>query len=118
MHLLGHVPRRGCRRSTRPRELLAFPSLYEGFGLPALEAMACGTPVCASSTTGLGEAVGDAGPDLRPALAEEIAECIAPLLEDEELRDALRAPASSARRASPGARSAEATAAVYREAIG
>ena len=41
--------------------VLAFPSLYEGFGLPALEAMAFGTPVVASNTTGLAEAVGDAG---------------------------------------------------------
>ena len=61
-------PRRGRRaaRALQRRRALVFPSLYEGFGLPALEAMACGTPVAASNTTGLAEAVGDAGADVRP----------------------------------------------------
>ena len=59
---------RSCRRSTA-RPSARFPSLYEGFGLPALEAMACGTPVVASNTTGLGEAVGDAGLTFDPTLA-------------------------------------------------
>ena len=42
-------------------DIFAYPSLYEGFGLPALEAMACGTPVIASNTSSLPEVVGDAG---------------------------------------------------------
>jgi len=55
------------RETDRPEALLSladlfiFPSLYEGFGLPPLEAMACGTPVAVSFETSLPEVVGDAG---------------------------------------------------------
>ena len=68
--------RRRCRRSTARARALVFPSLYEGFGLPALEAMASGTPVIASNTTGLAEAVGDAGLTIDPRSAEELAEAM------------------------------------------
>lgn len=54
---------------------LAIPSLYEGFGLPALEAMACGTPVMASSTTSLPEVVGDSALLLDPFRVDSITEC-------------------------------------------
>ena len=91
MRLLGHVSEAALPGLYSAAALLAFPSLYEGFGLPALEAMACGTPVCASVTTGLGEAVGDAGLTFDPRSAEEIAECIRRLLEDDQLRATLRA---------------------------
>jgi glycosyltransferase involved in cell wall biosynthesis len=117
VRLLGHVSEPALPGLYSAAELLAFPSLYEGFGLPALEAMACGTPVCASSSTGLGEAVGDAGLTFDPTSPEELAVCIARLLEDAQLRERLRA-AGLARAASFTWRaSAEATAAVYREAI-
>ena len=80
--------------------------------------MACGTPVCASSTTGLGEAVGEAGLTFDPTSPEEVAECIVRLLVDRPLRERLRA-AGLARAASfTWRRSADATAVVYREAIG
>lgn len=55
---------------------LAFPSLYEGFGLPALEAMACGTPTIASNTTSLPEVVGDTGILVDPLNVEELASAI------------------------------------------
>ena len=118
VRLLGHVAEAELPGLYAAAELLAFPSLYEGFGLPALEAMACGTPVCASSTTGLGEAVGEAGLTFDPRSAEEIAECIARLLEDDQLRATLRAAGLERAARFTWRRSAEATAAVYREAIG
>jgi glycosyltransferase involved in cell wall biosynthesis len=117
VRLVGHVSEDALPGLYNAAELLAFPSLYEGFGLPALEAMACGTPVCASSTTGLGEAVGEAGLTFDPRSPEEIAICISRLLEDRTLRSRLWS-AGLARAASfTWRRSADATAVVYREAL-
>jgi len=69
---------------------LVFPSLYEGFGLPALEAMACGVPVIASSTTALGELVGGAAIRVEPTDTEAIAHAIDRLTDDADLRRDLR----------------------------
>jgi glycosyltransferase involved in cell wall biosynthesis len=69
---------------------LAFPSLYEGFGLPALEAMACGTPVLASTTSSLPEVVGDAGLLVDPLDVDAIAAGLARLVADDALRGELR----------------------------
>jgi glycosyltransferase involved in cell wall biosynthesis len=66
--------------------VFAYPSLYEGFGLPVLEAMACGTPVVAAERGGLPEAVGDAGALCEPANAEEMARVLEGLVEDGEHR--------------------------------
>lgn len=53
-----------------------FPSLYEGFGMPPLEAMACGTPVITSKTSSLPEVVGDAGILVDPENVDEICEAM------------------------------------------
>ncbi len=71
-------------------ELFVFPSLYEGFGLPVLEAMACGTPVVCSSASSLPEIVGDAAVTLDPRDAAAWAAAITELLENGELRADLR----------------------------
>lgn len=63
-----------------------FPSLYEGFGMPPLEAMACGTPVITSNTTSLPEVVGEAGILVNPESEEEIFVAMEKLLGDEEYR--------------------------------
>ena len=60
---------------------LVFPSLYEGFGQPPLEAMACGCPVAASNTTAIPEAVGDAAALFDPTDAEDIATVVAAVLD-------------------------------------
>ncbi len=65
---------------------LLYPSLYEGFGLPALEAMACGTPVVAANTSSLPEVVGEAGLLVDPLRVEEIAAAVRRLLADDGLR--------------------------------
>jgi glycosyltransferase involved in cell wall biosynthesis len=67
-------------------EVLAIPSIHEGFGLPALEAMACGTPVLCSNTASLPEVVGDAGVLVNPYSVGEIAEGLRRLLSDTALR--------------------------------
>lgn len=69
---------------------LVFPSLYEGFGLPPLEAMACGVPVLTSNVCSLPEVVGDAAVLVDPFDVEGITEGIRRLTEDNVLRDQLR----------------------------
>ena len=70
-------------------ELFVFPSLYEGFGLPPLEAIACGTPVIASNTTSLPEVIRDAGILVDPCKVNDISEAITKVLTDSKLRDSL-----------------------------
>lgn len=70
---------------------LAHPAWYEGFGLPPLEAMACGTPVVVSNAPALPEVVGDAGIFVDPGDVEGWAEALRRALEDDELRRELRA---------------------------
>jgi glycosyltransferase involved in cell wall biosynthesis len=65
---------------------LCYPSLYEGFGLPPLEAMACGTPVVVAGTTSLPEVVGDAGVLVDPEDVASIADGIRRVVTDEGLR--------------------------------
>lgn len=67
-----------------------FPSLYEGFGLPPLEAMANGLPVIASNVSSLPEVVGDAALLVNPEDVEEISQAVFKILTDEELRKKLR----------------------------
>ncbi len=70
--------------------LLAYPSLYEGFGLPVLEAMACGTPVVASSTSATAEVAGDAALLVDPLDVDGLATAMRRLLSDETLQAGLR----------------------------
>jgi len=67
---------------------LLYPSCYEGFGLPVLEAMQCGTPVIVSEDPALVETAGDAG--FRYESAGGLSEAMASLMEDPELREELR----------------------------
>jgi glycosyltransferase involved in cell wall biosynthesis len=70
-------------------ELFVFPSLYEGFGLPPLEAMACGTPVVTSSASSLPEVVGDAALMVDPLDVAALAEAIQRVLSDTDLRNGM-----------------------------
>ena len=67
--------------------LLAYPSLYEGFGFPPLEAMACGCPVVTSDTSSLPEVVGEAGIMFNPYDTDSLVEAMRKVLTDSELRD-------------------------------
>jgi len=93
-----------------------YPSRYEGFGLPALEAMACGTPVVGSSATSIPEVVGDSGVLLDPDDASGMAGAILQLIQDPPFRSELsqRALVQSARFS--WQRTARETVAAYRQA--
>jgi glycosyltransferase involved in cell wall biosynthesis len=72
-------------------QVVALPSLYEGFGLPVLEAMACGTPVVTSDVSSLPEVAGDAALLVDPLDVDSLTDSLRRLLEDDALRAGLRA---------------------------
>lgn len=90
VRLLGQVDDRTLRQYVAGAQMLVFPSFYEGFGLPALEAMACGCPVIASNVSALPEVCGDAALYCDPHRPDDIAARIAQLAGDARLRDELR----------------------------
>ncbi len=91
IHVTGFVPDDDIVALVNGADAFAYCSLYEGFGLPVLEAMACGTPVVTSSTTALGEIGGDAAVLVAPDNVDTIVEGMARVLTDADLRANLRA---------------------------
>lgn len=87
---LGFVPFDDLPAVLNGADLFVFPSIHEGFGLPPLEAMACGTPVVSSNATSLPEVVGDAGLLFDPYRIKEMAEAMHRVLADRYLRASLR----------------------------
>jgi glycosyltransferase involved in cell wall biosynthesis len=90
VHFLENVNNEDLARLYNAAGCLALPSYYEGFGLPALEAMACGTPVVVSNRSSLPEVVGEAGLIIDPDSAEDLSDALARVLDDSDLRAALR----------------------------
>ncbi|HEY8476755.1 MAG TPA: glycosyltransferase family 1 protein, partial [Chloroflexota bacterium] len=92
-----------------------FPSLYEGFGMPVLEAMACGAPVITSNVSALPEVVGDAGVLVNPYSEDDIGEAILALLHDPDRRAELSRRARERARTFTWRQVAEQTLQVYRK---
>ena len=90
VHFMGVVPEAQLPSLYRGAVALVFASLYEGFGLPVLEAMACGTPVLTSNKTALPEIAGDAAVLVDPTSIEEIATAMRRIVSDSALRQQLR----------------------------
>lgn len=93
VHLVGFVRDEDLPAVYSLASVFAFPSWYEGFGLPVLEAMACGTPVVAANNSSLPEVVGESGLLVNAGAPEELAAALMKLLTDEPLRTELVASA-------------------------
>jgi len=89
IYFLGRIPHEQVGNLYRYADLFVYPSTVESFGLPALEAMACGTPVIGSNRCSVPEIIGDAGLIVNPDNIEEMAEAIYRLLNDQKLRNRL-----------------------------
>lgn len=87
----GFIPDEDLAHLYNTAQLLVFPSLEEGFGLPAIEAMSCGTPVAASNCSSLPEVLGEAGRFFDPRSTENMAQVLERLLNDENERNLMRA---------------------------
>ncbi len=85
----GFVPREDLPAFYNAASVVVYPTLYEGFGLPVLEAMACGTPVVTSNNSSLPEVAGNAAFLVDPRKPEEIAVAVQRLVADEALRNEL-----------------------------
>jgi glycosyltransferase involved in cell wall biosynthesis len=94
-------------------EILVYPSLYEGFGLPLVEAMACGTPVVASNVTSIPEVVGNAGILFDPYNVEDMAGSMDIVLKDSGLRGSLSKKSIERAKAFSWRNTAERTIGVY-----
>jgi glycosyltransferase involved in cell wall biosynthesis len=90
LHHIGYLEPEEIPALLRRARALVFPSLFEGFGLPPLEAMACGCPVACSDRGSLPEVVGDAAVRFDPASAREIAFAIDRITSEDALRSALK----------------------------
>ena len=89
VHLLHHVSDTALVRLYRRADALVYLSIYEGFGLPIVEAMAAGTPVIAGDRSAVPEVVGKAGLLVDPDSAAEVADAISRLIQTPKLRERL-----------------------------
>ena len=98
--------------------VFVFPSLYEGFGLPVLEAMGCGCPVICSNASSLPEVAGEAAVLVDPRRADQLAQELARVLESVDLRESLRARVLARAKEYVWERTARQTVAVYERTVG
>ena len=113
----GYVAPRDMALWYSAADVFAYPSLYEGFGLPPLEAMACGTPVITSNVSALPEVVGTAGKLLDPEDPCAWAEAMQRVLSDTELHADMSAAGIERAKEFSWRRTAESTAKLYRDVI-
>ncbi len=113
VHRIGYVDDRDLPGLYQAATLFAYPSLYEGFGLPVLEAMASGVPVVSSNTSSLPEVAGDAAILINPMETDEIADAIQRILTDDDVRLSMRERGQQRAKAFSWTHTAEETLAVY-----
>ncbi|MDQ4025135.1 MAG: glycosyltransferase family 4 protein, partial [Actinomycetota bacterium] len=117
VELTGYVDDAGLDALMRGADLLAYPSLYEGFGLAIVEAMARGCPVAAADATALPEAAGGAAALFDPLDEADMAATIRRVLEDPAVRSKMAERGRARAAELSWERTAELTAAVYRELL-
>jgi len=113
--LAGYVAAEDLPALYSAARLFLFPSLYEGFGIPILEAMACGTPVVTSACSSMPEVAGEAAVLVDPYDVDAIAGGVRRLLDDEGLRHRLRGAGIERARLFPWTRTARETLRAYRD---
>jgi len=113
----GYVPAEELPLWYSAADLFVFPSLYEGFGLPPLEAMACGTPVISSNAASLPEVIGEAGLMVAPQDVEGLAAAMRRVLTDRDLRAQLREQGLQQARRFSWEKTARQTVEVYRQVL-
>jgi len=113
----GFVPAEDLPWWYRAAECFVYPSLYEGFGLPVVEAMACGTPVITSSVSSLAEVAGDAAITVSPQDVAALAEAIGGVLGNPLRQAGMRQAGLRRAAAFSWERTAAETAAVYDRAL-
>jgi glycosyltransferase involved in cell wall biosynthesis len=114
----GFVPDSDLVELYNAATLVVMPSLDEGFGLPAVEAMACGTPVASSDKGSLPEVLGDAGAYFDPLDLQSITSVVGTLLEDSERRAQMRERGLARSRSFRWERSAAETLSIFNELCG
>lgn len=117
VHLPGYVPQEDLVSIFNLAEVLAFPSLYEGFGLPVVEAMACGKPVITSRCGSLEEVTGGAAEYVEPTEVESIAAGLQHVLTNPDRYEELRTLGLARARHFDWERTAQQTLEVYRRVI-
>jgi len=117
LHCLGHVPQDLLPALYSEATAFVWPSLMEGFGLPPLEAMACGTTVITSNTSSMPEVVGDAAITVDPHDVHALAEAMQRVATDEGLRLSLREAGRARAACFTWERAATMTRAVYEHAV-
>ncbi len=115
VRFLGFVPDEDLPALYNAAEVFALPSLYEGFGLPVLEALACGTPVVTSNVSSLPEVAGDAALLVSPHDVEDLAQALHRLVTDQELRTTLRRRGLAQAQRFTWQRAAETVLGIYRQ---
>lgn len=118
VRFLGFLPRRALRAVYRGALAFVCPSLYEGFGLPVLEAAACGVPIMASDIPAVREVLGEAVLKVNPRDVVEQAQAMRRLAEDGDLRKRLAAAARARAEVFRWEKTARETLAVYRRVLG
>jgi glycosyltransferase involved in cell wall biosynthesis len=116
VHFTGWVPAQDAPVLINLAHAFVYPSLYEGFGLPPLEAMQCGTPVICSNASSLPEVMGDAGLLIDPHDAAELGRAMMRLWREPALQETLRARGLARAAMFSWQRTARATLAVYERA--
>ncbi len=114
----GYVPEESLLSFYKAADLFVYPSLYEGLGIPVMEAMACATPVVTSSVSAMPEVVGDAAIKVDPYDVDGLAEAMGKVLHDSQLRERLIQTGLERVRLFSWEKMARETLAVYSEVLG
>jgi len=115
--ITGYLPQEDLIPLYAGADLFVYPSLYEGFGLPLLEAMASGLPIVASKTSSIPEVVGDAGILVDPLNLNELGEAVNRLLRDASLRTSLKEKGMQRAREFTWEKAAQETLTSYQEVV-